>query len=79
QIGSLEAGKRGDLIAIDVTGLHSVPTASPWSAIAYAARASDVRHVAVDGKLVVRDGELHTLDAARVRERARAAAKRLFR
>ena len=79
QIGSLELGKRGDLIAIDVAALHTVPTASPWSAIAYAARSSDVRHVAVDGAIVVRDHALHTLEAPRVRDRARAAAARLFR
>lgn len=79
QIGSLEAGKRGDVIAIDTTALHTVPTQNPWSAIAYAARAGDVRHVAVDGRIVVRDGVLHTLEVPRVRERAQAAAARLFR
>ena len=79
QIGSLETGKRGDVIAVDVTAVHTVPTASPWSAIAYAAHAGDVRHVAVDGALVVRDGELHTLELPRVRARAQAAAARLFR
>jgi 5-methylthioadenosine/S-adenosylhomocysteine deaminase len=79
QIGSLEPGKRGDVIAIDVTAIHTVPTASPWSAIAYAAHAGDVRHVAVDGALIVRDGELGTLERPRVRERAHAAAARLFR
>jgi cytosine/adenosine deaminase-related metal-dependent hydrolase len=79
QIGSLEVGKRGDAIAIDITGVHVAPTANPWSAIAYAARATDVRHVAVDGRVVVRDRELHTLELPRVRDRARAAAARLFR
>jgi cytosine/adenosine deaminase-related metal-dependent hydrolase len=78
QIGSLEVGKRGDVIAIDLTALHTVPTASPWSAIAYAARSCDVRHVSVDGTIVVRDRTLHTLELARVRERARAEAARLF-
>lgn len=78
QIGSLEIGKRGDMIAIDVTALHTVPTASPWSAIAYAAAACDVRHVAVDGRVAVRDRTLHTLDVSEVRTRARAAAARLF-
>jgi 5-methylthioadenosine/S-adenosylhomocysteine deaminase len=78
QIGSLELGKRGDVIAVDITALHTVPTASPWSAIAYAAQARDVRHVAVDGALVVRDAALLTLDSTRVRERARRAAVRLF-
>jgi 5-methylthioadenosine/S-adenosylhomocysteine deaminase len=78
QIGSLEVGKRGDVIAVDLTALHTVPTASPWSAIAYAAQARDVRHVAVDGALVVRDATLLTLETTRVRERARRAAVRLF-
>jgi cytosine/adenosine deaminase-related metal-dependent hydrolase len=79
QIGSLEVGKRGDVIAIDLAPLHTVPTASPWSAIAYAAQSCDVRHVAVDGTLVVLDRALRTLEVPRVRERARAAAAKLFR
>jgi 5-methylthioadenosine/S-adenosylhomocysteine deaminase len=78
QIGSLELGKRGDVIAVDVGALHVVPTESPWSAIAYAARGGDVRHVAVDGSLVVRDRALRTLEVGRVRDQARAAARRLF-
>ena len=77
-IGSLEIGKRGDLIAVDVAALHTVPTASPWSAIAYSARSSDVRHVAVDGGLVVRDSALCTLEPAAVRDHARRVAARLF-
>jgi cytosine/adenosine deaminase-related metal-dependent hydrolase len=78
-IGSLEIGKRGDVIAVDVTPLHTTPTASPWSQIAYAAKSCDVRHVAVDGNVVVRDRELLTLDLGKVRDRARASAARLFR
>lgn len=79
RIGSLELGKRGDVIAIDITPLHTVPTESPWSQIAYATKACDVRHVAVDGRVVVRDRELLTLDLGKVRANARAAAARLFR
>jgi cytosine/adenosine deaminase-related metal-dependent hydrolase len=78
QIGSLELGKRADVIAVDVTALHTVPAGGPWSAIAYAAQSSDVRHVAVDGKLVVRDRRLDTLDTGRVRDRAKQAAARMF-
>ncbi len=77
-IGSLEVGKRGDVIAVDLTALHTIPTTSPWSAIAYASQACDVRHVAVDGTLVVRDAKLLTLDVAQIRERAMRAAARLF-
>jgi cytosine/adenosine deaminase-related metal-dependent hydrolase len=78
QIGSIEVGKRGDIIAIDTQTLHATPTASPWSLIAYAAQSRDVRHVAVDGTLVVRDRSLLTLEVGKVREQARKAAQRLF-
>ncbi|HET7501619.1 MAG TPA: 5'-deoxyadenosine deaminase [Kofleriaceae bacterium] len=78
QIGSLELGKRGDVIAIDLGALHTVPSTSPWSAVAYAVRSCDVRHVAVDGALVVRDRALQTLEVPAVRDRARAAAAALF-
>jgi 5-methylthioadenosine/S-adenosylhomocysteine deaminase len=79
QTGSLELGKRGDVIAVDVTPLHTIPTASPWSQIAYSAKSCDVRHVAVDGNVVVRDRELLTLDLTKVRARATEASSRLFR
>jgi cytosine/adenosine deaminase-related metal-dependent hydrolase len=78
QIGVLDLGRRGDVIAVDMDTLHAVPTTSAYSAIAYAARSSDVRHVAVDGQVVVRDRTLLTLDVDAVRTRARAAARRLF-
>jgi 5-methylthioadenosine/S-adenosylhomocysteine deaminase len=78
RIGSLEIGKRGDVIAVDLSALHAVPNGRPWSAIAYAAKSSDVRHVAVDGALVVRDRLLLTLEVGKVRDRANTAATRLF-
>jgi cytosine/adenosine deaminase-related metal-dependent hydrolase len=79
QLGSLEIGKRGDVIAVDIEALHTVPAASPWSQIAYAAQSCDVRHVAVDGRVVVRERTLLTLDVSKVRAAAKAAAARLFR
>jgi cytosine/adenosine deaminase-related metal-dependent hydrolase len=78
RIGSLEVGKRGDVIAVDVSPLHTIPTGSPWSQIAYAAKACDVRHVAVDGNVVVREKTLLSLDIEKVRARSRDAAVRLF-
>lgn len=77
-IGSLEVGKRADIIAVDIDTLHALPTANAHSAIAYAARASDVRHVCVDGALVVRDRTLLTLDVAAQKRAAKTAARRLF-
>ena len=78
ELGSLEVGKRGDVIAVDLSPLHSVPTASPWSAIAYAAKSCDVRHVAVDGALVVQDRALIHVELPKIRERAKQAAAKLF-
>ena len=79
QIGSLEIGKRGDIIALSVDELHTVPATNPYSVVAYASKANDVRHVAVDGAVVVRDRQLLTLDVAAVKRTAAAAARRLFR
>jgi 5-methylthioadenosine/S-adenosylhomocysteine deaminase len=77
-VGSLEVGKRGDVIAVDLSALHTIPTGSPWSAIAYAAKSCDVRHVAVDGQIVVRDRALLTLELPKLRNHAKKAAIRLF-
>lgn len=78
RVGAIEVGKRGDIIAIDVQTLHAVPAPSPWSQLAYSARSSDVRHVVIDGKVVVRDRTLLTLDVAAVRANAIAAAVTIF-
>jgi len=69
-IGSLEVGKRADVIAVHVGGPHVIPTRNPYSAIVYAAKSSDVRHVAIDGQVVVRDQSLLTLDKERIIEKA---------
>jgi 5-methylthioadenosine/S-adenosylhomocysteine deaminase len=79
RIGSLELGKRGDVIAVDISALHTIPSASPWSQITYAAKSCDVRHVAVDGNVVVREKSLLTLDIGKVRASARKASAKLFR
>jgi cytosine/adenosine deaminase-related metal-dependent hydrolase len=76
--GTLEVGKRADIIAVDLATLHATPSRAPWSAIAYAAQSRDVRHVAVDGNLVVRDGALLTMEVGKVLAAARKAADRLF-
>ena len=77
-IGQLAVGKRGDIIAVDTTGPHVTPSANPWSALAYACRSSDVRHVAVDGRLVVNDRKLLTMELPEVTRSARLHAQRIF-
>ncbi len=80
EIGSLEVGKCADLIVLDLGGPHAQPDeADLVSRIVYSARAADVRDVIVDGRIVVRGGELKTADIATIRKTANAAARRLRR
>jgi len=78
EIGSIEAGKCADLIVLDLDGPHAQPEdADLISRIVYSARAADVRHVIVDGRIVVRDGVLKTADTAEIRRKANAEARQL--
>jgi cytosine/adenosine deaminase-related metal-dependent hydrolase len=80
EIGSIEVGKRADLVVLDLSGPHGQPDdADLISRLVYSARAADVRHVVVDGRMVVRDGVLKTADYAEIRTKANAAARRLRR
>ena len=61
-IGALEPGRRADIVLVDLGGPHCRPVHDPVAALVYSARASDVRTVVVDGQVVVRDGQLLTVD-----------------
>ncbi|WP_019570033.1 TRZ/ATZ family hydrolase [Thioalkalivibrio sp. ALE11] len=62
EIGSLEAGKRADLISLDLTGPELQPEHEPHARIVYAATREAVRDVWVDGRALLADRELLTLD-----------------
>jgi 5-methylthioadenosine/S-adenosylhomocysteine deaminase len=67
EIGSLEPGKRADVIVVDLAQSHSSPQRDDVvSALVYSAGSSDVRTTIVDGRVVMRDGELLTLNEADV-------------
>lgn len=61
QVGSLEKGKRGDVVVVSAGAPHMHPHNDPVTSVVYAAEASDVRHVFVDGQWLVRDGNLTRL------------------
>ncbi|UUU27921.1 amidohydrolase [Streptomyces sp. DSM 40750] len=65
-LGSLEPGKRADLIVLDLGGPHLRPRHDPWSTLAYAAHSADVRDTVVEGRVLMRDRVLTTLDEAAV-------------
>jgi 5-methylthioadenosine/S-adenosylhomocysteine deaminase len=81
ELGSLEEGKRADITVVDLSGLHALP-ADPMdvlSPLVYAARSNDVVHVLIDGRLVLKDRVLLTLDAQEVAANALRHAERVAR
>lgn len=79
EVGSLEVGKRADVAVIDLTNTHAEPWGEPTSRVVYAAQSRDVRHVLVDGRVLLNDGRLTTLDESAVRARARVEARAVRR
>jgi cytosine/adenosine deaminase-related metal-dependent hydrolase len=78
QIGTLEAGKQADVAVVNLRSLHSSPHLDPVSALVYSAQTSDVQSVVIDGQVVMKDGELLTLDERAVVEEARRAGTELI-
>lgn len=78
EIGSLEIGKRADLSVVDVNALHSTPQPDLVSTVVYSAQSSDVRTVVVDGRIVMRDRHLTTMDERAVIGDATREASLLF-
>ncbi len=78
EIGSLEVGKRADLILINLERLHSTPLPTDVaSAIVYSAQSSDVQTVIIDGQVVMRDHELLTLNEREIIEEANRESRLL--
>ena len=70
EIGSLEPGKRADLIMVRLDRANAVPVYDPISQMVYALKADDVRDVMVNGRPLVRDGKILTLNAPQILQKA---------
>jgi 5-methylthioadenosine/S-adenosylhomocysteine deaminase len=77
QIGSLERGKRADLIVVDMSSARQTPLYEPVSALVYTTRGSDVRTTIVNGKVLMRDRVVLTLDRGAVLAEARGWADKV--
>jgi 5-methylthioadenosine/S-adenosylhomocysteine deaminase len=80
--GSLEISKRADLIVLDMTGIHNQPQFSNqddalYSRIVYAAKSTDVAHVMCNGRWLMRDRRLLTIDQEKARQEAAAVARQI--
>ena len=79
EIGSIEPGKRADLILIGRDAPHMAPDPDPFSSVVYSAGPSDVRLTMVDGEMLARDGRLLRMDGAAIAAAARREADALAR
>jgi 5-methylthioadenosine/S-adenosylhomocysteine deaminase len=75
EIGSLETGKKADLILISLDEPNAVPMYDIYAQIAYSLKASDVETVVIGGRVVMQERKLLTIDEARVLEKAREYRK----
>ena len=78
RVGRLAPGFRADLILLDATKPHLAPLLDPPRALVYAARGDEVKTVMVDGRVVVEEGRLLTVEEDQVVEQCRRRATRLF-
>ena len=76
-VGSLEVGKRADVIQVDFSDVHHVPTYDIVSHLVFVTDEQDVSSVIVDGKVLMHDGQFLTIDTERVATEARALAARI--
>jgi len=78
-IGSLEPGKKADIIMLDLNQPHLTPMYNPYSHIVYAARGSDVINSVINGQLVMRNRRLVTLDEPAILEQAQLMGREIER
>ena len=68
EIGSLEVGKRADIAIVAMDPINQTPLASLYSALVYDTKASDVRDLIVEGRVILRDRQLLTLEETSIGE-----------
>jgi 5-methylthioadenosine/S-adenosylhomocysteine deaminase len=78
EIGSIEVGKRADLVIVDFKKPHLCPLYNEASHLVYAVKGSDVETVIVNGKIVMEERRLTTVDVERVMENAEKAKRILL-
>jgi 5-methylthioadenosine/S-adenosylhomocysteine deaminase len=77
EIGSIDVGKKGDVIVVNTHAVHHAPGGDPYSTLVYACRPSDVRATVIDGVVVAREGQVLWEDTARIQAAAVEAQRAL--
>jgi 5-methylthioadenosine/S-adenosylhomocysteine deaminase len=76
-LGAVEPGNLADVIVVDLSGVHHQPLHSITASLVYNVQPADVQMVIIDGKVVMRDRHLLTLDKAEIITQVRASMARL--
>jgi len=79
EIGSIEIGKRADLVLVNHDSLNQIPLYNVYSDLVYATKASDVQTVIINGRIVMRDRRLLTLDEAAIKDKARVFREQVIK
>jgi 5-methylthioadenosine/S-adenosylhomocysteine deaminase len=79
EIGTIEAGKKADIIIVDANTPHMTPMYNPYSQLVYSATGGDVRDVIINGKIVYRDREFMAIDRDEVMEKVKSIGWRIFK
>ncbi len=78
QIGSLEAGKKADLIIVDINAPHATPMYNVYSEIVFALKATDVRTVIIAGRSIMEERKMLTLNEEEILQRAKEYQKKIL-
>jgi 5-methylthioadenosine/S-adenosylhomocysteine deaminase len=79
ETGTIEKGKKADIIVVDLQAPHLVPLYNPLSAIVYSASGADVKDVIVNGEILMKERTFRTLDPVEIIERVTAISREISR
>jgi 5-methylthioadenosine/S-adenosylhomocysteine deaminase len=79
QIGSLEKGKKADIVILNFDSLHQTPMYNVYSHLVYATKASDVETVIIDGKIIMMNGRLLTLNENVIKREANLYKQKIIK
>jgi cytosine/adenosine deaminase-related metal-dependent hydrolase len=77
KLGSLEAGKLADVIVIDADATNLIPNYDVYATLVYGASAKDVRTTIINGRVIMEDRKVLTVDAAEIKAHMRAMAAKI--
>jgi 5-methylthioadenosine/S-adenosylhomocysteine deaminase len=77
ELGTIEVGKKADIIVIDQESPHLIPLYNPHSSLVYSANGGDVKDVIVNGRILLKNRTFQTLDPDEIMEKVRAISRKI--